>query len=69
MATCARPLVPTQNRLHLYNEEREDFRQRVKLILEDPTQPLPAIDAANWVLERAYLQHNTGLDLNYAGNW
>ncbi len=43
---------------HLYDEEREDFRQRVKLILEDPSQPLPAIDPANWVLERAYLSQD-----------
>ncbi|MGH1433913.1 MAG: DinB family protein [Lewinella sp.] len=40
---------------HLYDEEREDFRQRIKLLLEDPTQPLPPFDPTKWVQERAYL--------------
>lgn len=41
---------------HLYDEEREDFRKRVKLVLEDPSQPLPKIDPLRWVKEREYMK-------------
>ncbi len=40
---------------HLYDEEREDFRARVKHCLENPTFPLPAIDPAGWVERRKYI--------------
>jgi len=39
---------------HLYDEEREDFRQRIKLVLADPTQIWPPIDPRNWVTARGY---------------
>ena len=39
---------------HLYDEEREDFRQRIQLVLADPTPPWPPIDPRNWVISRAY---------------
>ena len=39
---------------HLYDEEREDFRTRLKLILEDPSQAWPPIDPRGWVLSRGY---------------
>lgn len=39
---------------HLYDEEREDFRQRTRLVLEDPRQELPKIDPVGWVKERQY---------------
>jgi len=39
---------------HLYDEEREDFRQRIQLVLADPTRPWPPIDPRNWVVSRAY---------------
>jgi len=39
---------------HLYDEEREDFRQRLEIVLADPTQPLPPIRPQEWVIERAY---------------
>lgn len=39
---------------HLHDEEREDFRARVKLVLEDPTVPFPKIDPQAWVSERKY---------------
>lgn len=39
---------------HLYDEEREDFRTRLKLILEDPGQAWPPIDPRGWVLSRGY---------------
>jgi hypothetical protein len=40
---------------HLYDEEREDFRTRVKCVLENPSQPPPAFDPQVWVTERNYL--------------
>lgn len=39
---------------HLYDEEREDFRTRVRLTLTDPTAEWPPINPAGWVTERAY---------------
>ena len=39
---------------HLYDEEREDFRQRIELVLADPMQPWPPIDPRGWVTSRAY---------------
>lgn len=41
---------------HLYDEEREDFRQRLGLILKDPSLPWPAIDPRGWVTARFYNQ-------------
>ncbi len=43
---------------HLYDEEREDFRIRTKLVLEDPTQVLPPIDPPAWVKNRAYMSND-----------
>ena len=39
---------------HLYDEEREDFRSRLALVLSDPSQPWPPIDPEGWVVERGY---------------
>jgi hypothetical protein len=39
---------------HLYDEEREDFRTRLSLVLDDPAQPFPPIDPTGWVLSRNY---------------
>lgn len=39
---------------HLYDEEREDFRQRLDLILHQPGRPWPPNDPAGWVSERQY---------------
>ncbi len=39
---------------HLYDEEREDFRQRLQLTLADPAQPWPAINPREWVNTRSY---------------
>jgi hypothetical protein len=39
---------------HLYDEEREDFRKRLALVLNNPDEPWPAIDPEGWVLERGY---------------
>ncbi len=45
---------------HLHDEEREDFRPRLDLILHNPNQPLQKIDPVGWVNERQYNQR--GLD-------
>lgn len=43
---------------HLYDEEREDFRVRLRHVLETPTEPLRTIDPAGWVKERNYINKN-----------
>ena len=43
---------------HLYDEEREDFRARVKHCLENPELPLPQIDPVNWVTSRKYIEQD-----------
>jgi hypothetical protein len=40
---------------HLYDEEREDFRARLRSTLEQPEEPWPKIDPAAWVEERTYM--------------
>lgn len=39
---------------HLADEEVEDFRQRLGLVLSDPAAPWPPIDPPRAVIERAY---------------
>jgi len=39
---------------HLYDEEREDFRQRLELVLKDPALVWPPIAPQEWVTTRAY---------------
>lgn len=39
---------------HLYDEECEDFRTRVRLTLTDPAVDWPPIDPAGWVTARSY---------------
>ena len=39
---------------HLYDEEREDFRQRLQLTLRDPQLVWPAINPREWVNTRRY---------------
>lgn len=39
---------------HLYDEEREDFRARLKHVLDTPELPMPKIDPQAWVTERKY---------------
>ena len=39
---------------HLYDEEREDFRKRLELVLNDPHDPWPPIDPEGWVVQRSY---------------
>ncbi len=39
---------------HLLDEEREDFRQRIDILLHRPDAPWPPIDPEGWVVQRAY---------------
>jgi hypothetical protein len=39
---------------HLHDEEREDFRTRLDLMLHHPDRDFPPIDPAGWVVERRY---------------
>lgn len=48
---------------HLRDEEREDFRQRLALTLENPTAPWPPIDPAGWVTVRQYNTQDLGATL------
>ena len=41
---------------HLLDEEREDFRVRLDIILHHPDKDWPPIDPAGWVNERNYNQ-------------
>jgi hypothetical protein len=40
---------------HLYDEEREDFRQRFRYVLEHPDTDPPSINPVGWVSERRYI--------------
>ena len=51
---------------HLCDEERDDFRARVRHVLETPDQPMPPIDPPGWVTERKYLAQNFEEMLNHA---
>lgn len=43
---------------HLHDEEREDFRARLRSTLESPDVPWPTIDPAAWVTERNYMDQD-----------
>ena len=43
---------------HLYDEEREDFRARVKHVIEHPSLLPPPINPAEWVKSRNYMGYN-----------
>jgi hypothetical protein len=49
---------------HLYDEEREDFRQRLELTLRDPLAAWPGIDPQGWVTERKYSEKELGASLD-----
>ena len=49
---------------HLYDEEREDFRQRIDLVLADPKRSWPPIDPRNWVTTREYNGRDLDASLN-----
>jgi len=54
----SRPLPESWSTLevvcHLRDEEREDFRPRLDLILHRPYELLPSIDPQSWVADRRY---------------
>jgi hypothetical protein len=39
---------------HLYDEEREDFRARVRSVLENPRKSLREFDTHKWVIDHEY---------------
>jgi hypothetical protein len=41
---------------HLLDEERDDFRKRIRLTLESPADPWPPIDPEGWARDRNYLE-------------
>jgi hypothetical protein len=43
---------------HLYDEEREDFRVRLDIILHHPERPWPKIDPQGWVTARKYNEND-----------
>jgi hypothetical protein len=43
---------------HLYDEEREDFRARVKHVLETPEKSFPPFDPIGMVKTRNYIEQN-----------
>jgi len=43
---------------HLHDEEREDFRARLKHVLGTPEAPMPKIDPQVWVTERKYREQD-----------
>ena len=43
---------------HLLDEEREDFRVRLDLILHEPNRTMPPIDPEGWVVDRKYNDRN-----------
>jgi hypothetical protein len=48
---------------HLYDEEIEDFRTHLDVVLHRPDQPWPSIDPEGWVTERQYNQRGIGESL------
>ena len=49
---------------HLYDEEREDYRQRIMSIFEDPKKKREPIAPAEWIREREYAKRETNASLN-----
>jgi hypothetical protein len=43
---------------HLVDEEKEDFRARLKKTLEDPDTPFDPIDPEQWAVERNYIKQD-----------
>jgi hypothetical protein len=48
---------------HLGDEEVDDFRTRLRLTLEDPSQDWPKIDPEGWARERRYNERDLGESL------
>lgn len=50
---------------HLYDEEREDFRQRLDILLHHPGKAWPPINPQGWSTERGYNQRNLTTSLHH----
>jgi len=48
---------------HLHDEEIEDFRTHLDIVLHHPSQPWPSIDPEGWVIKRQYNQRKIGESL------
>ena len=48
---------------HLYDEEREDFRQRIDYLLHRAEEAPPPIDPVGWVTARSYNQRDLAASL------
>ena len=48
---------------HLKDEETEDFRQRLRLTLEEPAKEWPKMDPEAWVTERRYQERSLKAEL------
>jgi hypothetical protein len=59
---CIRPDADSWSILevtcHLYDEERQDFRDHLDLILHRQEEEWPAIDPQSWITERRYNEQN-----------
>ena len=49
---------------HLHDEELEDFRVRLEIILHNPEKPWPPIDPEGWVSEQRYNEQDLEESLN-----
>lgn len=49
---------------HLADEERDDFRARIRATLDDPGRPWPAIDPEAWATERRYNERELAASLD-----
>jgi hypothetical protein len=49
---------------HLFDEEREDFRKRIKNVLEDPAKTWSPVDPESWVIEKEYNKREMNESLN-----
>jgi ketopantoate reductase len=49
---------------HLYDEEREDFRARIKSVFKDPSKKLEPFYPETWVKDRKYAEQAYFLTLN-----
>lgn len=49
---------------HLKDEEMDDFRQRLRLTLEDPAREWPKMDTEAWVTERRYQERSLKPELD-----
>ncbi|MGD8625884.1 MAG: DinB family protein [Anaerolineae bacterium] len=50
---------------HLHDEEIEDFKAHLDLILHHPGEPWPAIDPQGWVTQRGYNQRDPASSLGH----